>query len=224
MRKALIFSLSLAAALTLAACGKPEPPEPAVSTPADSSALTAPANPAPPTDAGPASEALPGDGSDHDSPPADDTGAPSAPAGTEVNPEEGEPSDPPQPLPEDGGADSPAQQPDPAEEEPRQPDPAEEEQPGPADPSDSSAGGFAVSEQMMELIRNYLSGQPGGSQQSGAGYDPTDFGLGAYQEYLDQIGSAEELRETAETLFPGVSDYDIDWDAAWQALEAGRSG
>lgn len=223
MRKALIFGLALAAALTLAACGKPDPaPEPAVSTPADSSALTAPADPAPPADTGPASGELPGDGPNHDSPPADDTGASSAPAGTEANPEEDrtQPPQTDQPLPEDGGEDSPARQPDPAEE--GQPDLAKEEQP--AGSSDNNAGGFAVSEQMMELIRNYLSGQPGGPQQSGAGYDPTDFSLSAYQEYLDQIGSPEELRETAEKLFPGVSDYDIDWDAAWQALEAGRSG
>lgn len=221
MRKALILGLTLAAALSLSACGKAqtEPPEPdpaAVSAPAGASVPTPSADPAPPAGAGSSSQELPGD----DSPLADDANTSSVPAETEENQEEDR-TEPQQSPPETDEEDPSAQQSDPTEEAPQQPDPGSD----PVGPSDGKADGFAVSKEMMALIQAYLSGQQEGAQQSVAGRDPTDFSgnLGAYQEYLDQIQNPEELREMAETLFPGVSDYDIDWDAVWQTVEAGRS-
>lgn len=238
MRKALIFGLTLAAALSLAACGKPHPsPEPdpaAVSSPADASAPTPPSDPtppsgpAPPADAGPAPRELPGDEPSDYPQAANDESAASAPAEREVNSEDGktEPpqADPRQPLPDAGEEDSSARQPGPTEEEPRQPDP----EPDSAGSPDSEAGGFAASEELTALIRAYLASQPEESQQSGAEYDPTDiYGvLAAYREYIDDIQAEnpDELREAAEKIFPDAAKYDINWDAVWQAMEAGLFG
>lgn len=221
MRKALIFGLTLAAALSLAACGKPhQPPEPAAaSAPTDASATTPP--PAPPADADPAPQDPSGHGYLQSTP---DESAASVPAETEADLEDDqtEPLQTEQTLPDIGEVGPSAPQPDPTEEEP--PD----SEPDSAGSSDNEADDSALSEELISLIQAYLSSQSEESQQSGAEYNPTDIsrGLAAYWEHKDDIQASnpEELREAAEKIFPDAAKYDINWDMVWQAMEAGLFG
>ena len=219
MKKALIPTLAVFAALALTDCGffRPAPaPDPAASVPADVSQPTAVPSPSPvpepPAGVDPASS---GGGSIQDPKFPADAGEPvvsgiqPAPADTEAEEPAEDPPEPPQTEPQ-----SP---PDAGEEAPRQAEETPDPGPDPADSSGSKSG------QLSELIRAYFQAQLEQLQQSGGEYDPEDMVklLTAYQEYAGEspAGSPEELRASAEELLPELAGYEIDWDAVWQTVQ-----